>query len=128
MVEPGHCFEWAWLFEIAAPWLGPEAIRLSDGLVELCAPHTASTRSAASTINETTTAGVVHNGHARLWPQTERLKAALARYRRTKDAIEHDEAIAAYRGLTRYLEVPQARRLARQAEDGRLLDRRARAG
>ena len=106
LVEPGHCFEWAWLFEVAAPWLGPEAIRLSDGLVAFARAHGIDSDRGV-TINEVTTAGLVHNAHARLWPQTERLKAALARYRRTRDPAERDEAISAYRGLVKYFDVPQ---------------------
>ena len=31
----------------------------------------------------------------------------MARYRRTRDPAERDEAIAAYRGLVKYFDVPQ---------------------
>jgi mannose/cellobiose epimerase-like protein (N-acyl-D-glucosamine 2-epimerase family) len=105
LVEPGHCFEWAWLFEIAAPWLGPRALQLSDRLVAFARRFGLDARRGV-VINEVTTDGGAHNSDARLWPQTERLKAALARYRRTRDEAERDEAIAAYRGLVQFLDVP----------------------
>lgn len=50
--------------------------------------------------------GAVRNAAARLWPQTERLKAALARFRRTRGPEERADAVAAYAGLSQYLETP----------------------
>ena len=32
VVEPGHCFEWAWLFETLARWDFPQATAISDGM------------------------------------------------------------------------------------------------
>ncbi len=58
-------------------------------------------------INEVTTDGRVRNPAARLWPQTERLKAALARLRRTGEEAERAEAAAAYAGLIKYFETPR---------------------
>ncbi len=58
-------------------------------------------------INEVLTDGSVRNAAARLWPQTERLKAALARLRRTGAQEEHSEAVAAYAGLVKYFETPR---------------------
>ena len=49
----------------------------------------------------------VRNAAARLWPQSERLKAALARYRRTGEEDERAEAAAAYAGLVKYFETPR---------------------
>ena len=106
IVEPGHCFEWAWLFETAAPWLGPEALQLSDRLVAFGRRFGLDERRGVA-INEVTTDGAVLNANARLWPQTERLKASLARYRRTRSNKERDEAVAAYRGLTKYFDAPK---------------------
>ncbi len=106
IVEPGHCFEWAWLYEMAAPWMGADAIRHSDRLVAFARRYGID-RERGVAINEVTTDGAVHNAHARCWPQTERLKAALARYRRTRDISERDEAVAAFRGLSKYLDAPQ---------------------
>ena len=77
---------------------------------------TAWRRSAAATafdpvrgvaINEVMIDGTVRNPAARLWPQTERLKAALARLRRTGEEEERAEAAAAYAGLVKYFETPR---------------------
>ena len=57
-------------------------------------------------INEVLTDGAVRNAGARLWPQTERLKAALARYRRTGDEEERSEVAVAYAGLAKYFDTP----------------------
>jgi mannose-6-phosphate isomerase len=98
IVEPGHCFEWAWLFEFLAQRDVPEAIQISDRMTAFARKYGLDpTRGVA--INEVTTDGAIRNPAARLWPQTERLKAALARFRRTGDEEERKEAAAAYAGL-----------------------------
>jgi mannose-6-phosphate isomerase len=105
VVEPGHCFEWAWLFERLAQWGFPEAIRISDGLVRFGRRHGLDPIRGVA-INEIRTNGSIRNPSARLWPQTERLKAALARYRRSGEAEEYAEAAAAYAGLVKYFDTP----------------------
>jgi mannose-6-phosphate isomerase len=106
IVEPGHCCEWAWLFETLASWGVKDAARVSDRLVGF-ARRCGVDAQRGVTINEVTTEGAIRNADARLWPQTERLKAALARLRRTGEAEERDEARAALAGLTNYLDVPK---------------------
>jgi len=106
VAEPGHGLEWAWLFEIAAPWLGAEAIGLSDRLVRF-ARRFGLDPERNVVINETSKDGGALNRDARLWPQSERLKTALARFRRTGEATERDEALSAYQGLMKYLDVPK---------------------
>jgi mannose-6-phosphate isomerase len=69
LVEPGHLFEWAWLLQ-----------RCGDA-----AAHTAAVRLIGIAEQHGVRAGVainallsdfsVHDAKARLWPQTERLKA-----------------------------------------------------
>ncbi len=105
VVEPGHCFEWAWLFERLAPWGFPEATRISDGLARFGRRHGLDPGRGVA-VNEIRTDGSIRNPAARLWPQTERLKAALARHRRTGDAEERAEAAAAYAGLVQYFDTP----------------------
>ena len=105
VVEPGHCFEWAWLFERLAQWGFPEATRISDGLVGFGRRHGLDAERGVA-VNEIRTDGSVRNPSARLWPQTERLKAALARHRRTGEAEERQEAAAAYASLVQYLDTP----------------------
>lgn len=103
-VEPGHCFEWAWLFEQLAKreshWSA-----LSDRLTSF-ARRFGIDASRGVAINEVLTDGAIHNANARLWPQAERLKAALARWRRTGDPAEAEEAADAYQGLKLYLATP----------------------
>ena len=106
IVEPGHCFEWAWLFEILAAQGLADGARLSDRMTAFARRHGVCPARGV-VINEVLTSGVTRNGDARLWPQTERLKAALARFRRTGDPSEADEALAAWTGLRKFLEAPR---------------------
>lgn len=105
VVEPGHCFEWAWLMEKLALAGHANATGLSDRLAGFARAHGLCARRGVA-ISEIATDGAVRNGDARLWPQTERLKAALARYQRTRDAAEAEEAQAAFAGLFKYLDAP----------------------
>jgi mannose/cellobiose epimerase-like protein (N-acyl-D-glucosamine 2-epimerase family) len=106
VAEPGHCFEWAWLFEMMPEWDAADTAAISDRMSRfarrhgLC-PHRGVVR------NEVFTDGSVRNDAARLWPQTERLKAALARHRRIGGTDEQREAAAAYRGLVKYFDTPR---------------------
>lgn len=101
IVEPGHCLEWAWLFEIAFSDLSgvPVATRLTNFARAngICPDRNVA-------INEVSLDGSIIDGNARLWPQTERLKAAVARYRRLKTQEEASEVIAAYNGLASYFQ------------------------
>ncbi len=105
VVEPGHCFEWAWLFETLAQWDAPHATLISDRMTRFARRHGLD-HCRGVAINEVLTDGAVRNSAARLWPQTERLKAALSRYRRTGELDERSEATAAYAGLIRYFDTP----------------------
>lgn len=104
LVEPGHCFEWAWLFERLAEE-NPEWVDISDRLTGF-ARRFGIDASRGVAVNEILTDGATHNPTARLWPQTERLKAALARRRRTNSPEEFEEAARAYDGLKLYLATP----------------------
>jgi mannose/cellobiose epimerase-like protein (N-acyl-D-glucosamine 2-epimerase family) len=104
IVEPGHCFEWAWLFERLAARGWAEGTRVSDGLCAFGRDHGIDAGRGVA-INEVLTNGAVHNGNARLWPQTERIKAALARHRRLGSNTEANEAVNAAVGLQHYLQV-----------------------
>jgi mannose/cellobiose epimerase-like protein (N-acyl-D-glucosamine 2-epimerase family) len=101
IVEPGHCFEWAWLWERIGSG-HKSAFQTSDGLVQFARAH-GSNAAIGLTLNEVYLDGNWRNGGARLWPQTERLKAALARYRRTGQRAELADAQTAYDGLQRFL-------------------------
>lgn len=101
LAEPGHCFEWAWLFERLAAGGWSDAVALSDAMTGFGRRFGLDADRGVA-INEISTDGVIVDGKARLWPQTERLKVALARYRRTGSPEESAEAVAAYRGLEQY--------------------------
>lgn len=104
IAEPGHCFEWAWLFERLAGAGWEEGARVSDRLTDF-ARRTGIDPKRNVAFNEVLTDGSPHDLTARLWPQTERLKAAVARFKRLGSDQEAEEAVAAARGLRQYLEV-----------------------
>ncbi|MFI4965048.1 MAG: AGE family epimerase/isomerase [Caulobacterales bacterium] len=98
LVEPGHQFEWAWLLDrwgrargeasgqAAARRLFEAGLRGVDPVREVA-------------VNALWDDFSVRDGAARLWPQTEHLKAALA-------LGDEAQALRAARGLAQYLEVP----------------------
>ena len=106
LVEPGHQFEWAWLLarwgrqrrdakaELAARRLYAAGVRGLDAVRNV----------AVDALNEDMT---VRSSRARLWPQTERLKAALyLDDARSGDESYLSQAVAAAESLWRYLDVP----------------------
>jgi mannose-6-phosphate isomerase len=103
IVEPGHCFEWAWLFERlgAADADARDAISVSDAMTGF-GRRWGIDRKRGVAINEVLTDGTVISGKARLWPQTERLKVAVVRYHRTGSAEELREVADAWKGLKAY--------------------------
>jgi mannose-6-phosphate isomerase len=105
IVEPGHQFEWA---SLLLCW------REHGGEVNLAAPRrlyafaeeTGLDATADFAISEVLIDGGVRDAGARLWPQTERLKAAI-RFARCcpeeKSRFESD-AVRAWRGLRRFID------------------------
>ncbi|HTT82449.1 MAG TPA: AGE family epimerase/isomerase, partial [Rhizomicrobium sp.] len=107
LVEPGHQFEWAWLL---ARW----ARRRNEPTAEIAARRlfAAGARGidpvrgvAVDALNEDMT---IRSSRARLWPQTERLKAALLLSEGPGDTDDSylAHALAAAESLWRYLEMP----------------------
>ncbi|MFM8821726.1 MAG: AGE family epimerase/isomerase, partial [Phenylobacterium sp.] len=98
LVEPGHQFEWAWLLD---RW--GRARGRADGQLAARALYATGLRGVdprrACAVNALWEDLSVRDGWARLWPQTEFLKAALA-------LGEPDDALRAATGLRRYLETP----------------------
>ncbi|HWA70544.1 MAG TPA: AGE family epimerase/isomerase [Rhizomicrobium sp.] len=99
-VEPGHQFEWAWLLERWARQT--RNVRAHDAAVALFA---AGLRGVdvhhGAVTDETDTDFAPRRATARLWPQTEWLKAACI----LNDTVQRDAAAAM---LWRYLETPKA--------------------
>lgn len=98
LVEPGHQFEWAWLLERWGRARGAErGLHTARRLYEVGRAGVDASREVA--VNALWDDLAVRDGYARLWPQTERLKAAVL-------LGEEADAISAARGLARYLETP----------------------
>ncbi len=115
LIEPGHHFEWGWLLERWGRSRGDSRARTTarrlfdNGLLGVDLGREVAVNALWEDFS-------VRDGAARLWPQTEYLKAALI-----FDEPEH--ALRAARGLSRYLETP-ARGAWRDKlqPDGRFLD------
>ncbi len=105
-IEPGHQFEWAWLL-VQWSWLdgGEQAVRTAERLFEVGELGVDHGRMVAQ--NEMSDSLEVQDASARLWPQTERVKAAhlLAEIAPTEELRQaHIEAVnEAARGLQQYL-------------------------
>ena len=106
VVEPGHQYEWAWLLlrwsqRIHNPRASQLALYLIDRAEE-CGVDPA--RGVA--INALFGDGRVRDARARLWPQTERIKAACLAGVITGDSRYAETAAAATRSLMKYLDTP----------------------
>lgn len=97
LIEPGHQFEWAWLLMRSTPDAGPAALRL------VAVGERYGVRESFA-INALLDDFSIHDGNARLWPQTERLKAALLAAELTGNARHLVSAAEAAKTLMRYLD------------------------
>jgi mannose/cellobiose epimerase-like protein (N-acyl-D-glucosamine 2-epimerase family) len=100
VVEPGHQYEWAWLL---LRWASPKRKDVKNTalrLIEIAEEH--GVRRGVA-INSMLDDFSVHDGAARLWPQTERVKAAALAARVTHDDCYWESAASAANGLLRYL-------------------------
>jgi mannose-6-phosphate isomerase len=81
VVEPGHHFEWVWLLNRLSTVTARDYAREADALFAFASAHglEANTRRAIDEIDDH---GTVVMASSRLWPQTELLKAYLARAER----------------------------------------------
>jgi mannose/cellobiose epimerase-like protein (N-acyl-D-glucosamine 2-epimerase family) len=102
-VEPGHLFEWAWLL---LQWndaaLGAVRSR-AERLVEIGETHGVHRGVAVNGLREDLT---VSDLAARLWPQTERLKATVSLAKLTQQSRYWSAAGAAVDALSRFLATP----------------------
>jgi mannose/cellobiose epimerase-like protein (N-acyl-D-glucosamine 2-epimerase family) len=123
LVEPGHQFEWAWLLtRYGVDRSSTEALDAGRRLYDLGRAGVDRNRNVA--IDELDVAGEVRSARARLWPQTERLKAALLLAGRSKGAERAAlvrDAAAALQGLWLYLE-PSGTWRDKLLEDGSFVD------
>lgn len=103
IVEPGHQFEWGWLLlRWDALVSHPQAREAALALITWAEAHGVDPRRDVA-INGILADGVVHDARARLWPQTERLKASLAAFETTLQPAYLDNATRAATALQRYL-------------------------
>ena len=103
IVEPGHQFEWAWLL---LRWGGTKSARaraVALKLIEIGETHGVRHGLVTNSLLDDFSA---HDAGARLWPQTERLKAAAIAARLTGEAKYFSMAVAAADRLQRYLDCP----------------------
>jgi mannose-6-phosphate isomerase len=132
VVEPGHQFEWAWLLMRWGRQRGrPDALAAARRLLEIGEQHGVdATRQVA--INELRDDFEIVDATAKLWPQTERLKAWCAAAEGARDEAERAVAgariVDAAQGLARYFE-PAAPGLWHEqlTPDGRFVDEPCRA-
>lgn len=104
-IEPGHQFEWAWLLLRWRPDNDSPARRAALRLIEIGEQSGIHNGLAIDALLDDLS---VHEAGARLWPQTERLKAAALAAVITGDARHWVSAAAAAQGLLRYLSTPVA--------------------
>jgi mannose-6-phosphate isomerase len=103
VVEPGHQFEWSWLLARWARLTGDSACHVAAVKLYECGAHGIDPKTGAA-FDEMDESFAVTRAGARLWPQTERLKAALILAE--SDARYRADAIAAAKVLWTYLETP----------------------
>jgi mannose/cellobiose epimerase-like protein (N-acyl-D-glucosamine 2-epimerase family) len=103
IVEPGHQFEWAWLL---LRWGGLRDARAKAAalrLIDIGETHGVRHGLAFNSMLDDFSP---HDAGARLWPQTERLKAGALAARLTGEARYFTMTISAAEGLMRYLDTP----------------------
>ena len=106
VVEPGHQYEWAWLL---LRWSqrahNPRASRLAMELIDRTEDRGVDARRGVA-VNALSGDGTMRDARARLWPQTERIKALCLASGITGQARYGESAAAAARSLMKYLETP----------------------
>ncbi len=105
IIEPGHQFEWAWLllsWANATPSseLRADAVRAAFRLIEIGESAGVQDGVVVDAVWDNLS---LHDRGARLWPQTERLKAAVLAARITDRDVHWLAAVSAARALERYL-------------------------
>ena len=100
IVEPGHQFEWAWLLLRWRTEAHPDARRAALRLIEIGERAGVCDGVAVDGLLDDFT---IRIASARLWPQTERLKAAALAAALTGDSRQWMRAVAAAKALRQYL-------------------------
>jgi mannose-1-phosphate guanylyltransferase/mannose-6-phosphate isomerase len=107
IIEPGHQFEWAWLLSSWAEMRGDKAAAQAAGRLFEIGERYGIDATRGVAIDVLLADMSSHSRQARLWPQTERLKSALALARRSSGeqrAMFERSALVAAEGLSHYLQ------------------------
>jgi mannose/cellobiose epimerase-like protein (N-acyl-D-glucosamine 2-epimerase family) len=102
-VEPGHLFEWAWLLFRWSSFSPGPASRCAERFVEIGETYGILGGAAVMSLFEDLT---LDDSTARLWAQTERLKAAVSLVKFSQNSQHWLAAAAAADGLSRFLATP----------------------
>jgi mannose-6-phosphate isomerase len=106
VAEPGHQYEWAWLLLRWSQRVhNPRAHQLALALIDRTEDRGVDPARAVA-INTLFGDGRVRDARARLWPQTERIKAAYLAGIITRQSRYADLAATATRSLMKYLDTP----------------------
>jgi mannose-6-phosphate isomerase len=104
-VEPGHQFEWGWLLLRWGGGQSPEVLQAALRLIDTAERFGVR---AGFAVNALLNNGALHDPDARLWPQTERLKASLLAAQITGEARYLTLSASAGRALVAFLNTPVA--------------------
>ncbi len=107
IVEPGHQFEWGWLLLRWVERTGETRAREPALRMIQFGESLGVDAQRGVAITSLLSDGSVRDPLARLWPQTERLKAACIAAETTRQPDYWTMAAAAARGLLKYLDTPQ---------------------
>ena len=104
--EPGHQFEWGWLLLRWGKLAGrPDATAAALRMIDDAEARGIDLARGVA-INALLDDFSIHDNGARLWPQTERIKAAVLAAETTGEARYWDMAVAGAEGLLAYLRTP----------------------
>ena len=103
IIEPGHQYEWAWLL---LRWAGDKHPKARAAALKLIAVAEANSVRDGLALQQQLDDFSPHDASARLWPQTERLKAGALAARLTGEAKYFAMTASAADSLQRYLATP----------------------
>jgi len=103
IVEPGHQYEWAWLL---LRWAGDKHPKARAAALKLIEVTEANCVRDGLALQQVLDDFSPHDASARLWPQTERLKAGALAARLTGESKYFAMAASASESLQRYLATP----------------------
>jgi mannose-6-phosphate isomerase len=107
-LEPGHQFEWGWLLLRWGQAKGrADALAAAKRMIALAEDHGVDPVRGVA-MNVLLSDLSVHDAQARLWPQTERIKANILLAQITGEAKALEGVVAGVHGLMKYFDVPVA--------------------